>query len=95
MTRGSAGRQGRPFPMFLISHCNREGSAVHCLARLEVRVIIQILFVTCRVCFVVLVDKSLRCASDLSNSERLQVEYKKQQIRKTYFFFFSVAKIRN
>ena len=31
--RGGAGRQGRPFPTFAISHCNCDGSAVHCLAR--------------------------------------------------------------
>ena len=46
------------------SHCNRDGSAVHCLARSEVQSI-QMLFVKCRVCFVELVHKQLRCASDL------------------------------
>ena len=38
--------------------------------------VIQILFVTCGVCFVGLAHKQLRCASDLNVSERLQVEYK-------------------
>ena len=37
---------------------------VHCLAWSEVQVI-QILFVSCRVCFVVLVHEQLRCASNL------------------------------
>ena len=78
MTRGSASLQGRPLPTFAMSHCNRDGSAAHDLARSEVQAI-QILFVTSRVCFVVPVHKQLRCASDLSVSEMLQVEYKKQQ----------------
>ena len=92
MTRGPAGRQGRPFPTFAMSHCNRDGCAVFCLARSEVQAI-HILFVACRICFVVLVRKQLRCASDLiiSVSERLGlllIEYKIQQIRNTYFCFF-------
>ena len=49
---GGKGRQGRPFPTFAMSHCNCDGSAVHCLARSEVQVIIQISFVTCKACFV-------------------------------------------
>ena len=61
---GGAGRQGRPFPAFVMSHCNRDGSAVHCLARSEEVQVFQILFIACRVCFVVLVHKQLRCASD-------------------------------
>ena len=70
---GGAGPQGRPFPTFAMSYCNRDGSEVHCLARSEVQVV-QILFLTVR-------------------ADRLQVEYKNQQIRKTYVCFFSVAKI--
>ena len=59
MTRGPADREGRPFTTFAMPHCNRDGSAVHFLARSEVQVI-QILFATCRICFVVLV-KQMRC----------------------------------
>ena len=81
MTRGPAGRQGHPFPTFAISHRNRDGSAVHCLAQSEIHVI-QILFVTCGVYVVVLVHRQLRCAA----------ECKKQQIINTYFCFFAVAK---
>ena len=75
MTRGPAGRQGRPFPTFAMSYCNRAGSAVHCLAQSEVQVI-KTLFVTCTLglvlkCWFV----SRRCASYLSVSalERLRV----------------------
>ena len=61
MTRGPAGWQGRPFPTFAMSNYKCDASALHCLARSEVQVI-QILFVTSRVCFVlVLVHKQLRC----------------------------------
>ena len=71
MTRGSAGRQGRPFPTFAVSDYKCNASALHCLARSEVQVI-QILFVTSRVCFVVLVHKQLRCvAGIISVSEKL------------------------
>ena len=100
MKRGPAGRQGRPFPTFAMSHYNRDGSAVHCLARSEVQVGISNLACNMydRVYFVqyiVLVHKQLRCASDLNASARLNTENNKQQRRNTYFCFFSVAKTRN